>query len=317
MNENVKDVMENLSADLMISNASPNAADRRCGYAAVLGRPNAGKSTLVNKITGHKVSIVSPKVQTTRRRVLGIQIKDDAQIILVDTPGLFVPKRSLEKAIVNEAWQAPKDADLVVYMVDVTGRNHEEDLELIARLPTNIPLYIVFNKVDLVDKAKLFTVAEPFNKLNKAKEFLMISASKGSGVDDLVAKIVSELPKGPWLFDEDQISDAPKKLWASEITREQLYLQLENELPYETFVETEKYEVFDNGSVKISQAIVVARDSQKAIVVGKKGQRIKDISMRARHEMEYYLQQKVHLFLFVKVEEHWMDKQRFLKELFS
>lgn len=298
-----------------ITNNTTTAA-KHCGYVAILGRPNAGKSTLVNKITGHKVSIVSPKVQTTRRRVLGIQIKGDAQLILVDTPGLFAPKRALEKAIVQEAWKAPKDADLVIFMVDVTARHHEEDLELIAQLPTDIPLYIVFNKVDLLNKEKLFQVAQPFNQLNRAKAFFMISASKGSGVDDLIDKIVSELPQGPWLFDEDQVSDAPKKLWAAEITREQLYLQLENELPYETFVETEKYEVFDNGSVKISQAIVVARDSQKSIVVGKGGQRIKDISMRARYEMERYLGQKVHLFLFVKIEENWMGKERFLREMF-
>ena len=290
---------------------------KRCGYVAVLGQPNAGKSTLVNKITGHKVSIVSPKVQTTRRRVLGIQVKDSAQLILVDTPGLFQPKRSLEQELVREAWAAPKDADIIVYMVDVMGKNQENDLKLIERLPHSTPLYIVFNKVDLIDKERLFKVAEPFNQLNKAKEFFMVSAQKGSGVDDLVDKIVARLPFGPWLFDEDQISDAPKKMWAAEITREQLYLQLQNELPYETFVETEKYEVFDNGSVKISQAIVVARDTQKAIVVGKKGQRIKDINMKARSEMEYYLEQKVHLFIFVKVEENWMEKQRFLKELFQ
>ncbi len=290
---------------------------KRCGYVAVLGQPNAGKSTLVNKITGHKVSIVSPKVQTTRRRVLGIQVKDSAQLILVDTPGLFQPKRSLEQELVREAWAAPKDADIIVYMVDVMGKNQENDLKLMERLPHSTPLYIVFNKVDLIDKERLFKVAEPFNQLNKAKEFFMVSAQKGSGVDDLVDKIVARLPFGPWLFDEDQISDAPKKMWAAEITREQLYLQLQNELPYETFVETEKYEVFDNGSVKISQAIVVARDTQKAIVVGKKGQRIKDINMKARSEMEYYLEQKVHLFIFVKVEENWMEKQRFLKELFQ
>ncbi len=290
---------------------------KRCGYVAVLGQPNAGKSTLVNKITGHKVSIVSPKVQTTRRRVLGIQVKDNTQMILVDTPGLFQPKRSLEQELVREAWEAPKDADIIVYMVDVTGKNQADDLKLIERLPHSTPLYIVFNKVDLIDKERLFKVAEPFNQLNKAKEFFMVSAQKGSGIDDLVDKIIARLPFGPWLFDEDQISDAPKKMWAAEITREQLYLQLQNELPYETFVETEKYEVFDNGSVKSSQAIVVARDSQKAIVVGKKGQRIKDINMKARSEMEYYLEQKVHLFIFVKVEENWMEKQRFLKELFQ
>ncbi len=289
---------------------------KKCGYIAVLGRPNAGKSTLVNKITGHKVSIVSPKVQTTRRRVLGIQIVDETQLILVDTPGIFVPKRSLEKAIVEEAWKAPKDADLILFMIDVTARNHQEDLDLIERLPTNIPLYIIFNKVDLVDKERLLSIAAPFNQLNKAKEFFMISAQKGNGVDDLVKKSITQLPSGPWLFDEDQISDAPKKLWAAEITREQLYLQLENELPYETFVETEKYEVFENGSVKISQAIVVARESQKSIVVGRGGQKIKDISMRARLEMERFLEQKVHLFLFVKIEENWMMKERFLKEIF-
>jgi GTP-binding protein Era len=198
----------------------------------------------------------------------------------------------------------------------VTRKSTAEDLALIERLPKNMPLYIAFNKVDSVSKEQLFKIAEQFNALNRADAFFMISAVTGEGVEDLVSKLVQKLPQGPWLFDADQVSDAPKKLWASEITREQLYMQLENELPYETFVETESYEVFDNGSVKINQAIIVARPTQKAIVVGKKGQRIKEINMRSRRELEKYLDQKVHLYLFVKVEENWMGKQRFLKDLF-
>jgi GTP-binding protein Era len=294
-----------------------NDADKRCGFVAVLGRPNAGKSTLVNTITGHKVSIVSPKVQTTRRRVLGIQIKNEAQIILVDTPGLFQPKKSLEKAIVKEAWEAPKDADLILYMVDVRRRDLQEDMDLIAKLPKNIPLYIAFNKVDSINKEKLLARLEEFNALKRVESFFMISASCNQGVDDLVSKMIPHLPKGPWLFDEDQISNAPLKLWASEITREQLYLQLQEELPYETFVETESYEPFENGSIKITQAIVVAKDGQKAIVLGKKGARIKEISQKSRKQLEYYLEKPVHLYLFVKVEEGWMNSDRFLKELFN
>jgi GTP-binding protein Era len=289
----------------------------RCGYVAVLGRPNAGKSTLVNTMTGYKVSIVSPKVQTTRRRVLGIQIVDQTQLILVDTPGLFEPKRSLEKAIVKQAWDANKDADVMLYLVDVTRARFDEDLKLIHMLPPSIPLIIAFNKVDAVDKQTLLTQLECFNSLNRAHGFYMISAAKNKGIDDLLSNLVTHLPKSPWLYDADQISDAPLRLWASEITREQLYLQLQEELPYETFVETEGYELFDNGSVKISQAIVVAKDGQKAIVLGKKGARIKAISQRSRKQLEYYLKQPVHLYVFVKVRDNWMDKDRFLKELFQ
>lgn len=288
----------------------------RCGYLAVLGRPNAGKSTFVNCVTGHKVSIISPKVQTTRRRVLGINIIDHTQLILVDTPGLFMPKRSLEKAIVREAWQAPKDADAVLYIVDSTQKNFDEDQALISKIPKNLPLFIAFNKIDCIAKERLLSIAGTFNAMERVKEFFMISAANGSGVPDLFQKIIPHIPLGPFLFDADQISDAPQKLWASEITREQLYLQLDNELPYETYVETESYEIFKNGSVKISQAIVVSKTTQKAIVVGKGGHRIKSINMRARKELEKYLGQQVHLFLFVKVEENWMEKQRFLKELF-
>lgn len=299
-----------------IDHVDQSITPTRCGYIAVLGQPNAGKSTLTNGITGHKVSIVSPKVQTTRRRVLGIQMVDRTQVILVDTPGLFKAKRPLEDAIVKEAWQAPKDADVMLFLVDVTKKNHQDDLDLMARLPSHIPLFVAFNKVDVIAKDRLLELVEPFNQLNKAEAFFMISAKEGVGVQDMMAKLVQRLPFGPWLFDADQVSDAPKKLWASEITREQLYLQLDNELPYETFVDTESYDVLENGSVKINQVIVVAKSSQKAIVVGKKGSRIKAINIKARREMEYYLQQKVHLYLFVRVEESWMEKQRFLRELF-
>ena len=290
---------------------------KKCGFVAVLGRPNAGKSTLVNTIIGHKVSIVSPKVQTTRRRVLGIQIKGNTQLILVDTPGLFEPKKSLEKAIVKEAWSAPKDADVILYMIDVTRSDVEKDFALIAKLPKNIPLCIAFNKVDVIAKEKLLRKLDEFNTLDRANAFFMISASKNQGIDDVIEKLIGFLPEGPWLFDEDQISDAPLRLWASEITREQIFLQLQEELPYEICVETEGYELFKNGSVKISQAIVVAKDGQKAIVLGKQGSRIKDISQRARLQMEHYLGHPVHLFLFVKVEESWMDKPRFLKAMFE
>ncbi len=292
-------------------------SNMHCGFVAVLGQPNAGKSTLVNAITGHKVSIVSPKVQTTRRRVLGIQMLDNAQLILVDTPGLFTPKRPLESAIVKDAWQAPKDADVVLYIVDVTRKNTQEDLELIAKVPAHLPLLIAFNKVDAIAKEKLLEIAQPFNELNRAQHFFMISALNGVGVKDMLEKIKSYLPQGPWLFDVDQVSDAPKKRWASELTREQVYLQLDNELPYEIFVETDSYEILKDGSVKIHQTIVVAKQTQKAIVVGKQGSRIKSINIRARGQMQYFLQQKVHLFLFVKVEENWMDKPKYLQEIFA
>ena len=293
---------------------------QRCGFVAVLGQPNAGKSTLVNYITGHKVSIVTPKVQTTRRRVLGIQMYQDTQLILIDTPGLFRPHRAMEKAIVAEARKAQRDADVLLYLVDVTQKNLTADQEYIAacakKAPTT-PCIVAFNKIDRVAKEKLLTTAALFNQQHPAVTFAMVSAITGSGVDDLVNMILPHVPSGPWLFDADQVSDAPQKLWATEITREQVFLQLDHELPYETFVETDSYNLFDNGSIKICQSIVVAKSSQKAIVLGAKGQRIKAISMKAKQELERVLQCTVHLFLFVKVEEEWMNKPRYLRELFE
>ncbi len=278
-----------------------------CGFIAILGEPNAGKSTLVNQIVGSKVSIVSPKVQTTRRRILGIAIRDDTQLILIDTPGIFAPSRQLEKAMVKTAYASSQEADCVVLLVDASRKKFEPSHGIIKKLGDR-PLILVLNKVDLIDPAKLLKISADFAKYPQITDTFMISALTGDGVEDLTHHLCKKMPQGPWHYPEDQITDLPMRLWAAEITREQLVLQLRHELPYETYVETEKWEQFDNGSVKISQAIVVARETQKPIILGKKGQQIKKISMNARLEMEHLLGHPVHLLLFVKVTDNWMDK---------
>ncbi len=282
---------------------------KRCGFVSIIGAPNAGKSTLVNRLVGAKVSIVSPKVQTTRTRVMGIINQGETQIVLVDTPGIFKPQQRLEKAMVSAAWQGTKDADVVVLIVDAgRGKINAEARAIVERLKTiERKAVLVLNKIDLVAKDKLLTLAAEMNAVGIFTDIYMISALSGDGTDRLLRDIAGRMPEGPWMFTEDQISDMPLRLLAAEITREKIFLQLGDELPYAATVETETWEEFDNGSVRIEQTVYVMRDSQKAIVLGKGGARIKKIGEAARLELEEILERRVHLRLFVKVREKWTD----------
>lgn len=282
---------------------------RRCGFVGVIGAPNAGKSTLVNQLVGAKVSIVSPKVQTTRTRVMGIVNKDDTQVIFVDTPGIFAPKARLEKAMVAAAWAGAKDSEVVVVLMDVgNGYLNAETKAIIEKLKTsNRKAIAALNKIDLLKKEKLLALATEINDTGVFSDIFMISALKGDGVEKLLADIAARMPEGPWMFSEDQISDMPMRLLAAEITREKIFLQLGDELPYSATVESDKWEEFKDGSVKISQTIYVLRDTQKAIFLGKGGTRIKALGAAARKELEEILERRVHLSLFVKVREKWTD----------
>ncbi|MCX7344046.1 MAG: GTPase Era [Proteobacteria bacterium] len=285
----------------------------KCGFVAILGAPNAGKSTLVNELVGQKVSIVSPKVQTTRSRIMGIAIKDSVQIILLDTPGIFDAKKRLDKAMVREAYDASSEADAHVLVVDVTFPN----LTLIQNLCEKHKkgIIVTLNKIDLIAKDKLLKIVTLVNEFPNVTKIFMISALHADGVDDLAKYLCSILPNGPWLFPEDQITNIPARSWAAEVTREQVFLQLHQELPYNIFVESESWEEFDNGSVKISQAIVVSRDNHKGIVLGKRGQTLKNIGQAARTELEEQLERRVHLKLFVKLEEDWQERSWALRAL--
>jgi GTP-binding protein Era len=281
----------------------------RCGFVAVLGAPNAGKSTLVNRAVGQKVSIVSPKVQTTRTRVLGIVNRGAAQIVLIDTPGIFAPKRRLDRAMVAAAWSGAADADLAVLIVDAARRSRDADTDaIIAGLrQQNRKAVLVLNKIDVVKREKLLAQAADFNAEGIFTDIFMISAETGDGVEDLLDALAQRMPEGPHHFPDDQVTDAPMRLLAAEITREHLFRQLHQEVPYALTVETESWEEFDNGSAKVQQTIFVARESQKAIVVGKGGTRIKAVREAAQKELEEAMERPVHLFLFVKVRENWAD----------
>lgn len=281
----------------------------RCGFVALVGAPNVGKSTLLNAMVGAKVSIVSPKVQTTRSRVLGITIEGDSQILFVDTPGIFGPKRRLDRAMVAAAWQGAADADLVLMLVDSSRKRMDEDtLAIIARLKEDgRPCLAVLTKIDLVDKGRLLGLAAELDAHGVFSEIFMISAATGDGVDGLRRTLAERVPAGPWLYPEDQISDMPMRLLAAEIVREKLFVQLHQELPYAATVETEVWEEFEDGSAKINCEIYVQRESQKAIVLGKAGSRIKSIGQAARQELEAFLERRVHLILHVKVRENWVD----------
>jgi GTP-binding protein Era len=292
-----------------------NSEEKRCGFVAVIGAPNAGKSTLVNKIVGSKVSIVSPKVQTTRSRVLGIAIRDNTQLILVDTPGLFQPKSRLDRAMVSAAWMGAEEADVVLYLFDAQkSKPNAEDLKTLERVKQNADgrkIILGLNKVDAIDPPKLLALSGVLNGLCPFEATFMISALKGSGVEDLAEYLCRLMPQAPFLFDEDQISDMPMRLLAAEVTREQVFNQLHQELPYSITVETETWENFENGDVRLQQAIHVERDSQKAIVLGKGGARLKEIGSRARAELETMLENKVHLKLFVRVSDNWHDNPEY------
>ncbi|CAK0760756.1 30S ribosomal subunit maturation GTPase Era [uncultured Gammaproteobacteria bacterium] len=285
-------------------------ADRRCGFIALVGAPNVGKSTLLNALVGTKLSIVSPKVQTTRARVLGIIIEGTSQLVFVDTPGIFAPRRRLDRAMVAAAWQGANDADLVVVLVDA-ARRHPMDADtrgILTRMTqSGQPAVLVLNKVDLIRRDRLFALAEKLNHELPFVATFMISALTGDGVADLRLDLSRRVELGPWLFPEDQLSDIPLRLLASEITREQVFIQLQQELPYASTVETEEWQEFDDGSVRIGQVIFVERDSQKAIVLGRGGSRIKQIGIDARKELEKVMDRRVHLGLFVKVRDNWGD----------
>ncbi len=285
----------------------------RSGFVALIGAPNAGKSTLVNQLVGTKVSIVTHKVQTTRALVRGIFIENNAQIVLVDTPGIFRPKRRLDRAMVTTAWGGAKDADIILVLLDAQG-GLNENAEALLESMKNVrqKKVLVLNKVDRVDPPVLLDLAKKANELVTFDQTFMISALNGSGCKDLAKFLAETVPNGPWYYPEDQISDMPMRQLAAEITREKLYLRLHEELPYSSTVETERWEERKDGSVRIEQVIYVERESQKKIVLGHKGETIKAIGQAARKEISEILEQNAHLFLFVKVRENWgNDPERY------
>lgn len=282
---------------------------QRCGFVALVGAPNAGKSTLLNAMVGAKVSIVSPKVQTTRARVLGITVEGASQILFVDLPGIFTPQRRLERAMVAAAWQGAEDADLALVLVDASSAGRDLDTAtILARLKEHRrPAILVLNKIDLIRRDRLLALAETLNQDGLFTDTFMISALSGDGVADLRAHLARAVPEGPWLYPDDQLSDMPMRLLAAEITREQVFLQLHQELPYAITVETEAWEEQPDGSARVAQVIYVTRESQRAIVLGRGGQRIKAIGAAARKELMTLLDRPAHLFLHVKVRQGWAD----------
>ncbi len=289
---------------------------QRCGLVAVVGAPNAGKSTLVNALVGQKVAIVSPKAQTTRVRLMGVAIHGESQILLVDTPGIFEPRRRLDRAMVAAAWGGAQDADLIALVIDAaSGLKHKVDalVDEVAKRPET--KLLVLNKVDITPKDKLLELAANLHERLNPETIFMISATSGDGVGDLKQALAESVPEGPWHFPEDQVSDATDRMLAAEVTREQLYLQLHAELPYDSAIETEKYEERKDGSVTIHQQILVARDSQKAIVLGKRGARLKEIGSKARAELAELLGRKVHLFLHVKVNPKWEEDRGLYRDI--
>ncbi|MCC0038281.1 MAG: GTPase Era [Brucellaceae bacterium] len=288
----------------------------RSGFVALIGAPNAGKSTLLNRLVGAKVSIVSHKVQTTRAIVRGIATHGSAQIVFVDTPGIFKPRRRLDEAMVTTAWGGARDADIVCFLVDAE-RGIRGDAEAILGNLAGVrqPKVLILNKVDRVKRETLLGLAAAANDKVGFDRTFMISALDGSGCDDLLDYLAGALPEGPWYYPEDQISDLPMRQLAAEITREKLFLRLHQELPYSSHVETEKWEEQKNGSVRIQQIIYVERDSQKKIVIGHKGETLRSIGEASRKEIGEILEQTVHLFLFVKVRENWGDDPERYREM--
>lgn len=280
----------------------------RCGFVTLLGAPNAGKSTLVNTMVGAKVSIVSPKVQTTRARVRGIVVKDDCEIVLVDTPGIFKPKRRLDRAMVAAAWQEAEYTDLRVLVVDARRGLDDDTRAIVESLQKNkLKATLVLNKIDLVKPERLLELSAQLNALHNFTETFMLSASTGEGVTEFESRLTEQMPESPFMFPEDQVSDLPNRLLAAEITREKLYMNLNQELPYVTTVLTDSWKDLDNGAIRLDQTIFVEREKQRQIVLGKNGAMIKKIGMQARKELEELFECRVHLFLFVKVREKWGD----------
>ena len=290
--------------------------DTKCGFVALIGAPNAGKSTLLNRVVGGKVSIVSHKVQTTRALVRGIMAEDQTQIIFVDTPGLFEPKRRLDRAMVAKAWDGAGDADIVALLIDANkGIREDEERILDAMASRKQKCILLLNKIDMVKREHLLALTEMISKRVSFDETFMISAEKGHGCKDVVAYLAERLPQGPWLYPEDQMSDLPMRQLAAEITREKLFERLHQELPYSSTVETEVWKELRGGDVRIEQTVYIQREGHKKILIGKDGQTIKAISSAARKELQEILERKVHLFLFVKVREKWLDDPERYREM--
>lgn len=287
----------------------------RCGFIALMGATNAGKSTLLNSVVGSKVAIVTPKPQTTRARVLGIAVTGASQLVFIDTPGIFAPRRRFDRAMIAAAWSGAVSADIILLLVDASRGVGKDTQRIVAGLKQrNAKAVLVLNKIDLVKRPQLLTLADQLNREGLFTDTFMISAATGDGVADLVDYLAERVPEGPWHFEEDQLSDVPQFLLAAEITREQLILQLHQELPYAAAVETETWTPKEDGSARIDQVIYVARESQKPIVIGKNGSRIKAIGEAARAELERILGHRVHLFLRVKVRD-WAERPEHYRTL--
>ncbi|MGH1398758.1 MAG: GTPase Era [Alphaproteobacteria bacterium] len=288
---------------------------QKCGFIAVVGHPNAGKSTLINALVGEKVAITSKRAGTTRCRILGIAIHNNAQMIFIDTPGIFGStvdaQQTMERAMIGAAFEALDEADIALHLLD--AKDKKSQAPILEKLPQNRPTFLALNKVDAIQKAALLDISAGHNETYDYDATFMISALKEKGLDGLMDTLAASLPDGPWHYDEDEVTDMPMRLMAAEITREQIFNRLHRELPYAALIETEKWENFDNGDVKIHQAIYVQRDSQKAIVLGKGGSQIKKIGEAARKELEGMLERRVHLKLHVKVCENWPDRPESLE----
>ncbi len=296
--------------------ASPEETNTKAGFVALIGAPNAGKSTLLNSLVGSKVSIVSRKVQTTRALVRGIAIEGEAQIVFVDTPGIFKPKRRLDRAMVTSAWGGAGDADVIALLLDVRKGVDEEAEAILGKLPElKQPKVLILNKIDLIERSRLLEMASKLNEQVPFAHTFMISALKGDGIETMKRQLAAMMPEGPWLYPEDQISDAPLRMLAAEITREKIYERLHEELPYQSTVETDQWQPRPDGSVRIEQTVFVERDSQRKIVLGKGGQTIKAIGQAARKEISEIAEAPVHLFIFVKVRENWSDDPERYREM--
>lgn len=289
----------------------------RCGFVALIGAPNAGKSTVMNRMVGHKISIVTHKAQTTRARIRGIALCADSQLVFVDTPGIFSPSSRLERAMVSAAWQGVGEADIVVVLYDATRKKIDGNTRTIIEglRQQKITAILALNKIDAIARERLLGLAVEFQATGVFGDIFMISATEGDGVDDLLAHLAQQVPESVWLYPEDQLSDLSQRLLSAEITREKLFLNLHDELPYRLSVETEDWEEFQDGSVKISQTIYVQRESHKAMCLGKGGRTIKLVRARAQDELQRLEQRKVHLFLFVKVREKWIDDPARYREM--
>lgn len=293
-----------------------NPSTQRCGLVAVVGAPNAGKSTLVNAMVGQKVAITSAKAQTTRTRLMGIAIEGDTQLLLVDTPGIFDPRRRLDRAMVAAAWEGAEGADAIAFVVDAKGGLGPKVTDIAERLAhRREPKLLILNKVDIADKPRLLTHAARLNEQLGFDETFFVSAQTGDGVPELKAALAARMPEGPWHFPEDQVSDATDRMLAAEMTREQIYHQLHAELPYAIAVDTELYKEREDGSVEIHQQILVGRESQRAIVLGKGGARIKEIGAKARAELQTLMGVRVHLYLHVKVKPDWEEDRTLYRDI--